>query len=267
MSKEISSQVYSFILSWNLRNLVDTCLIMNPEAINIIGMIPGEFPVDAWKSYFLEIPKGGSKKDIVGRSLRAFGISMRGIKWISKRIIPFPIYTCSPYSAIENLKLIIKHWNDAFISDDMPCLALAVKTSGYYCEDREVQSVAILPIWNDEFGRIISLDWIEGPLEDCITPEWYIETTQWLNLENALKKMQKLHENPPSWENTSFSIYVVPSCLGYKLHGKKSNTSYELWEVEWKYDEHAALKEDLISILSEIRNTFFEITVGGINER
>lgn len=258
MSRKISSTVASFILSWNLRNLPSLQSIISPEAFRITATHPGKFPVDAWKPYFLEIPKHGSKKNTAGRGLRVFNIGMESTGWDHRRIITIPRYILNQHADIENLKTVLKHWDDAFISDDIPCLALAVKTVGYYSEGREAQSVSVLSMWKDAIGRIVSLDWAEGPLEDCPTPEWYVEGTPLLNIDCAIGKMQKNYEIVPSWEESVFSVYVIPNCLGDRLQGKKNSTSYEQWETEWIYDKHADLRRDLNILLSEIQKTFFE---------
>lgn len=258
MSGKISSTISSFILSWNLRNLPSLQSIISPETFRITATYPGKFPVDAWKPYFLEIPRYGSKKDIVGRGFRVFNIGMESTGWDYRRIIPIPTYISNKHTNIENLKTIIKHWDNAFIPDDIPCLALAVKTTGYYSDGREAQSVSVLSMWKDAVGRIVSLDWAEGPLEDCPTPEWYIETSPLLNIDCAFRRMQKNYENIPSWEGSVFSIYAIPHCLGHGLQGKKNSTSYEQWKIEWEYDKHTDLRMDLNIILSEIRKNFLK---------
>lgn len=242
-----------FILSWNLRNIFENASALFPKEFCLTGTRLGEYPIDAWKSYFLEVPKNGCKKDITGRSYQAFGISMKSPTWHRKRIIILPVYTYSQYSDIEKLKVAIRYWTDISIPDDIPCVAVAIKCQGCYSENRTAQSVTVLIVWNDNVCRIISLDWTEGPLEDCITPEWYIEASPLLNSEDAFEKIQTLYENI-SWDNTSFSIYTIPSCLGYSLHGKMANASYSLWNHEWRYNDYAELKSDLNLVLSEIRN-------------
>lgn len=265
MSKGIPPPIIlSFILSWNLRNLPDIHSKVIPETFNITGVNFGRFPIDAWKTYFLETPKYGVKKDIVGRTIQAFGIKMKNTAWNRDRIVMIPVYTNNRYSNIKNLKSIIKHWDAAFISDDIPCFALAVKSIGYYSDDREAQSVTVLLIWNDATSRVITLDWAEGPVEDCITPEWYVEATSLLNLDNAFRKIQKTYEKNPSWDGISFSIYLIPPCLGCNLAGKKCDTSYDLWKCEWKYNDHGELREELDLIFSEIWSTIFEKTRVGI---
>lgn len=257
MIPESISVLRPFILSWNLRNIVEKPSMFTPEEFCITGTCLGEYPIDAWKTYFLENPKNRRKKDIVGRSYHAFGIGMKNTKWDRRRIVYLPIYTHSQHSDIEKLKLAIKYWDDICISEDVPCLALAVKCRGYNSECREAQSVTVLIVWNDAVARIISLDWTEGPLENCITPEWFIESTPLLNLKDALEKMKMIYENI-SLDDTSFSIYTVPSCLDYSLSGEMVDTSYTVWKHEWRYANYHELKYNLNLLLSNTQEIFFE---------
>ena len=256
MSPEYLSMLRPFILSWNLRNILEKPSMLSSGEFCITGTGLGEYPIDAWKTYFLEVPKCGYKKDLTGRSNYAVGIGMKNTRWNRKRIIALPIYTHSKDPGIEKLKVLIKHWNEICIPDDIPCLAIAVKCHGSYSESREAQSVTVLIIWYDSVSRVISLDWAEGPLEDCITPEWYVETTPLLNLREALGKTRSLYENI-SWEKTYFSIYTIPSCLGHELQGKKVRASYAQWQHEWRYSNYTELKKDLNLLFSKIWDIFF----------
>jgi hypothetical protein len=222
----------------------------------MIGTDLGEYPIDAWKPLFLETPRDGHKKDITGRFNSAMGISIENTKWNFKRVISLPIYSATRNYDVKRLKILVKYWNDIGFPDDIPCLALAVKCRGFYSDYREAQYVTVLTVWSDAVARIISLDWAEGPLEDCITPEWHIESTSLLNVSSAIDKIQRLHKNIP-WENPSFSIYAIPSCLGNRLHGKMVDSSYPLWNHEWKYTDLAELKDDLTLLFSTIQEIFF----------
>ena len=250
------SLLQPIILSWNLRNILERPSMLAPEEFCIIGTDLGKYPIDAWKPYFLEIPRGRCKKDIVGRFHSAMGINIENTKWNLKRTVNLPIYSHTQDYDIERLKIVIKHWYDIGFPDDIPCLALAVKCRGFYSDNREAQYVTVLTIWNDAVARIISLDWFEGPLEDCITPEWYIETTPLLNLKDAVKRMRNIYKNN-NWDNSSFSIYTIPSCLGHELHGNMQDTSYNLWNHEWRYSDIAELKDDMNLLFSTIYWIFF----------
>ena len=258
MSLESTSVLRPFILSWNLKNIVDELSMFVHDEFCINGICLGEYPIDAWKHYYLEIPKNGHKKDISGRGNNVFGIGMKNTKWDYKRVLPLPKYSncqqCDD-TILEKLKLVIRDWDQIYIPDDIPCIAIAVKCEGFYSDCREAQSVTVLLIWNDGVARIMSLDWFEGPLEDCITPEWYVETTSLLRLEEAFKKIQNCYSKI-TWDNTNFSILTIPLCLGRELRGKKVNTSYTPWSSEWKYKDHGVLKNDLNQVLSRIREIF-----------
>lgn len=250
------SVLQPFILSWNLRNILERPSMSAPEEFCIIGTELGKYPIDAWKPYFLETPRCGHKKDIVGRFNSAMGIRIENTKWDRKRTVNLPIYSHTQNYDVERLKIVIKHWYDIGFPDDIPCLAIAVKCRGFYSDNREAQYVTVLTVWSDAVARIISLDWAEGPLEDCVSPEWYAETTPLLNLRNAIEKMPKLFKNI-SWDKPSFSIYAIPSCLGNGLHGKIVDSSYPLWNHEWRFTDLAELKDDLNLLFSTIQEIFF----------
>jgi hypothetical protein len=244
-----------FILSWNLRNFNENPSTLFSNLFCIKGISPGEYPIDAWISFFLEIPKSGKKKNIVGRTYHAFEKRMKNPAWNPIRIVNLPNYIHPQLGNKEKLRLLIRHWADIHLPDDIPCIALAVKCQGYCYEDREAQSLTVLVIFNDGVCRIITLDWTEGPLEDCITPEWHINSTSILNLKEAIEEIRGAFKNL-SLENASYSIYMIPSCLSCELNGKMIDTSYNLWDREWGYNEYQEFTHDLNLILTDILDIF-----------
>ncbi|MFA5772103.1 MAG: hypothetical protein WC974_05180 [Thermoplasmata archaeon] len=266
INDELSSLNPTIVL-WNIKSIFNKQpTSVTYENFGLIGTKLGRYPIDAWKPYYLEVPKNGNKKDTVGRGHQAFGISLENTPWNLKRTIVLPEYTRFQNFDIEQMKLIVKHWTDICIPEDVPCIAIAVKCRGYYCDDRAAQSIAVLTIWNDAVCRITSLDWAEGPLEDCITPEWYIETTSLMNLDEAVERMQKIYENI-SWENKAFSIFTIPSGIGCDINEKTSSTTHAPWGSELKYECYAELKNDLNIMFSQIRSIFFTNSVSNIGDR
>ncbi len=246
---------YSVDLSliWgNLRNLVDFEHIKIPGDIKIVGTTVGEFPIDSYRPILLEEKK---KKNIAGRINRVF-VGMKNTTWEHSRVIKLPIYHNNNDVSVEKLGMIIKHWRNALMPDEIPCIAIAVGARGYYCDERESQSLLVLVLWHDAVGKILELDWAEGPLEDCITPEWYLKSTDLLSLDNALGEVKKTCKHFPAWENLEFSICVSPSCLGDNLQGKKAATSQKAWHYEWKYQKHDNLIKDLNLVLDKTRDIF-----------
>lgn len=246
-----------FILSWNLRNILPNSLILSTEQPTIIGTCLGEYPIDAWGNYFLETPRNEKKMDITGRSNNAVRGGMKPAKCDQRRTINLPIYSHIQDFNVDNLKILFRNWSEIGFSDDIPCLALAVKHRGFYSDNREAQYVTVLTVWNDGVARIISLDWFEGPLEDCITPEWYMETTPLLNLKEALAKMRKIRETT-QLVNPIFSIYAIPMCLGNTLNGEVASDSYALWDYGWNYSDYPKFESDLKVLLSKIIDVFYE---------
>ena len=215
----------------------------------------GEYPIDGWGNYFLETPKDEKKMDITGRSNNAVRGGMKPTECNQRRTINLPIYSHMQDLDADDLKIVFRNWSEIGLSDDIPCLALAVKQRGFYSDNREAQYVTVLTVWNDGVARIISLDWFEGPLEDCITPEWYMETTPLLNINEAIDKMRKIHKTT-QWDNPIFSVYAIPKCLGNSLKGDVSSDSYALWDSEWNYLDFPRFETDLNEILTKICKIF-----------
>jgi len=248
------------ILSWNLRNNLDSPSSHLPGAFCIGGSGLGEYPVDCWKPFLLEIPASGTKKDIAGRTSHAFGVSLPSTQWNTRRTVLLPLFSNGDRLSLEGLKAVVRHWPDA-VAEEMPCLAVAEKVTGYYGEDREVQNVAVLLIWGDGTARLVTLDWSEGSLEDCVTPEWFVQSSPLLNLRAAVGDFERVHANV-SWSRPSFRIYTLPDCLGNLLEGSPSPSTYQFWRREWRYRDAPAMKTDLSRLLSEVRQ-IFSIEGGG----
>ncbi len=59
----------------------------------VAGIVPGEFPVDAWHPLLLEIPEGGSKACISGRFPGLLvSSSVSPVEWDKSRVVCLPIY-------------------------------------------------------------------------------------------------------------------------------------------------------------------------------
>ena len=244
-----------FILSWNLRNILPDSSILNTDQPTIIGTCLGEYPIDGWGNYFLETPINDQKKNITGRSNNAPRGGIQPTKYNRRRTINLPIYSHIQDFNVDNLKIVFRNWSEIGLPDDIPCLALAVKHRGFYSDNREAQYVTVLTVWNDGVARIISLDWFEGPLEDCITPEWYMKTTPLLNINDAIERMRNIHKST-QWDNPIFSVYAIPKCLGNCLNGDVSSDSYALWDYEWNYFDFPKFETDIKEILTKISEIF-----------
>ena len=258
MTSDNASQIHPFILSWNMRNNSENISTQSYDFPSITGACLGEYPIDGWIKYFIEIPKDGKKSDISGRSNNAHSKKDKNVKWNHRRIINLPIYSNIENYDLKQLECIIEQWDKIGIPDDVPCLAIAIKCSGFYSEFREAQYVIVLTVWNDGVARITSLDWFEGPPDDCVTPEWYMKNTPLMNLNDAIEKMQPKYKNT-SWDNSYFSICTIPKCLGFNLKGTKSKEQYPQWDFEWKYANYSNFQSDLELILANVQNLFNKV--------
>jgi len=227
-----------FFLSWNLRNTVNAPAEVITDRFGLIGARPGEYPVDDWEPYFLEIPQNGDiKKDLVGRMNKSYNQELRNARWNLRRIVSLPEYINPGKADLAVLKLIVKHWREFQIPDDIPVLAIAIKCKGNYSDIREAQCIQIILVWNDGTSRITTLEWFEGPLEDCITPEWYIKTSGLLSFEDAVLKMRSVCSKS-SWDKPVYSILTLPSNLARGLISEATDSPYKQWNLEMRYHNH-----------------------------
>lgn len=208
---------------------------------------------------FLEVPKTGTKHDITGRSNFSSTPKLINQIWDLRRIVNLPIYIDSQDSEMDQFKKIIKYWKEMCISEDVPCIAISIKCYGTYdiYSHREAQSVKVLLVWSDSVARVISFDMYEGPLEDCITPEWYLNTTPLMSLGMAKNLMRSAFKNN-NWSSPNFSIYPIPSILGHRLHDNPIQTPYKNWKFEWNYLDLPSFSTEIEILLSEVDKLFRE---------
>ena len=242
-------------LSWNLRNIPSSVHGGPPAGFQIGGTALGEFPIDAWKPCLLEVPASAFKKDISGRSYHAFGIAMPENPWNRRRTVPLPLYEGSETLGAGQLRTVVRHWTALGIADDIPCLGVAIGASGHYCEDRQAQSVAVLLVWSDGSARIVRLDWAEGPLEDCVTPEWLVVKGDLTGLGQAIKEIGEVHRNL-GWEAVRYCIHAFPACLGKQLLGVRDERCYKFWGRGWLHSDYAGMAGDLSRLLFGICELF-----------
>ncbi|UCH31608.1 MAG: hypothetical protein JSV05_09000 [Candidatus Bathyarchaeota archaeon] len=250
--EEISPDDFSLVWS-HLRNLVDFDTVEIPNDIALTGTALGMFPVNSFHPIYLEVPRNRKKQDISGRANFRGPNSTNRIDWRFIRVVSLPIYKVANSSmSIDCFKSLFQSWRNSLIPEDIPCLALAINLTGRYCDEREGQYAVVLLVWPDNATRLLELDWFEGPLEDCITPEWYIRSSEWLSFETAFIKLKNICSNSPFLKNPIFSMFLNPSCLGSGFQGEKAETNSSCWEYEWIYYDQADLIKDLELILEKI---------------
>lgn len=242
-------------LSWNVRNMGCDPSLFDQSSFHIRGSESGQYPINGWRPHFLEVPSGGQKTWCSGRGIRAFGFGLKETEWDLRRVLRLPIYTNCEAGDIESFKVLVRHWAEISLPDDMPCLCLAVKCHGNTYETVEAQSISVLMIWNDSVSQIVTLDWCEGPLEDCVTPEWHVQSSSLMNVDAAIEKIQGTFKDL-RWERASFSIYTLPCFLGRALRGEVEETAFSQWVREWRYPEYLHFKRDLSALLQEIEKVF-----------
>ena len=224
----------------------------------VTEIVSGEFPIDARRPIFLEVPDGGSKKHISGMFSFLPGSSVNRVKWDISRVINLPVYkNIEGYDTETPSKVKA---GDKF-PDAVPVVTLANRIDGCYCDQRRAQTVSVLPVWADCTSMLLELDWYEGSLEDCSNPEWHIRTSPRVSLQDGVERLRKMCRNRPVWEDCSFYVYVIPASLGSNLLGRSNGNSHKIWQKEWKYSNHG----DMLSALGKIVATIMELEIGNIS--
>ncbi len=244
-------------LIWgNLRNLIDFKSITVPTDLSLVSTIPGEFPINNFHPIFLEVPKSLKKFNISGRKNFSQAFIDKNLRWLPRRIVSLPNYENGKDADLECLKSIIQQWERTLIPEEIPCIALGVNITGQNSDGREGQYVAVLLIWVNQKTRILELDWFEGPLDDCITPEWYLQVSEIMNMKKAFIRMKKLFKMPPNWENPLFSIYCIPPCLGCSLKNKWEEANLVGWSYKLSYHQYEMWMKAIELILTQIKTLF-----------
>jgi len=256
-----------FSLIWgSLRNLLDFEKIEIPGSVRLVGSVRGEFPVDAYFPIFLEISHGFEREDLSGRFNCAgsnIGREFYDDSWHPARAVPLPLYEYDPELTIQGFResygQLLTSWIDSPIPDNLPCAAVAIKTRGNYCDEREAQWVVVLLLWPNNSARLMFLEVFEGALEDCISPEWYLNVSRLMPISAAIQRMKNTSKDIPKWDRPSSSILIEPVFLGGVLaNGRKKNTTANHWKQEWVYDRNKSLVEDLSALLDELQTILIE---------
>jgi len=197
-------------------------------------IVPGKFPIAEWRSFLLEVPSTGFKKYILGRFPGAHSINQ--VEEDSE-VITLPVYTGED---ICDARIFENFSNDPEKMREtakIPVMTAATKTCGQYSDCRLIQSLAVIPVWNDGTSMVLELEWSEGnPEEDAINPEWYIQASPKLSVKKAVQKLKECSKQSPIAEKCSHYLYVNPFSLGTHVLGEGQEYSSKIWRREWKFD-------------------------------
>jgi hypothetical protein len=255
----------NFPLVWgHLRNLVDFDNVVIPRSVRLVGTVCGEFPVDAYFPVFLEVAKEHRREDLSGRfncSGSNAGQVLYTNYWHPVRSIPLPLFEMDSNSSMQKLResycQLLEEWPDSCIPDNLPCAAVSLKVHGNYCDEREAQRIVILLVYSTHLARLMFLDFFEGGLDDCISPEWYLSVSKLMSTDNAIEKFTKISLNQSELHRAYSSISIIPAFFGNLLnHGKKEETSDRKWGFEWTYRSHSELVTDLTILLNDFQDFF-----------
>lgn len=234
------------------KNIVVFLLEGTTIKTEIAEIAPGEFPIEAWGSFPLEVPETGFKKDMGGRIPSVFGLRLESTKWDNSRIVSIPRYKKAQKLHPKTVKRMLAPVKKGSFPENIPTVTLAVRTCGCYCDERRAQGVSVLPTWSDGTAVLLELDWCEGAAEDCVNPEWYLKASERLELKDGLHRLRQSCARSPSWEGCSFFLYFNPSFLGDYLLGRGRDIPNRTWQREWKYSEHETMMNGLDQVIDRI---------------
>ncbi len=259
MTQELSPDNLSVIWG-SLRNHVDFDRVDVQAGLGLVGSRRGEFPVFAHHPIFLEMPRNRSRQDISGRFNSARPHSWGTISrqdWSPNREIQLPVYACQDGMTFFEFKCrfesIVRMWHSAWIPDNIPCAAVGVNVLGNYSDEREAQNSSVLLLWANGTATHLQVDWFQGPLEDCVSPEWYMRSSSLLPWPIGLQSLGATLQEPSRLENAVYSAFVQPSFMGHLLStGERETTGFEGWEYVWRYFNHDAFVGEMQVLLSEL---------------
>jgi len=222
----------------------------------VAGIVPGEFPVDSWYPLLLEIPEGGSKACISGRFPGLLvGLPVSPVEWDKSRVVSLPIYENTERCRQKTVRGVMASKD---LPDTVPIVTIANRYDGYYCDQRRAQVVSVLAVYTGGTSLLLELDWCEGSLEDCVSPEWYLQASSFLTIRDGLDRFKKVCRNSPMWEDCSFYLYVIPPFLGSYLLGRGKRMASKIWQEEWSYAKHSELMDassQVIDVIVELGNS------------
>jgi len=103
----------------------------------------------------------------------------------------------------------------------------------------------------------MNLEFFEGAMDDCISPEWYLSVSKLMPIDVAFQKIASLPLNLPDWQRACSSISINPNFLGNILNrGRKIETDERKWGFEWTYHNQTDLIPDFNNLLDELRSIF-----------
>ena len=252
-------------LMWgHLRNIVDFENVTIPRSVRLVGSVCGEFPVDAYSPIFLEIAKEHKREDLSGRfncSGSYAGQILYSNFWHPVRSIPLPLFENDPDLSMQEFRNgyshLLEEWDNSSIPDNLPCAAVSLKTHGNYCDEREAQRITVLLVYPNRLARIMYLDFFEGAMDDCISPEWYLSDSKLMPIDVAIQSVAQISVNQPGWQRVCSSISIKPNFLGNVLdRGNKLETDERKWRFEWTYHNQTDLIPDFNNLLDELRSFF-----------
>jgi hypothetical protein len=216
--------------------------------------VPGEFPMEEWCTFPLEVPSEGFKQHILGRF--PGGFQTRLVEPDSEsEVIHLPVYTGEEISDARAFDAMMAGSGSAWADAKVPVITLAAK----FTQKRSGQSsqaLYVLPIWKDSTSLLLELYWSEGnPEEDGLNPEWHIEASKRLPVDQGLAKLRESCSHLPDSADSKYFLYMNPSSLGDHALGEGRECHSKIWPREWSFDR----SDKMLNALDQLADIIVQV--------
>jgi hypothetical protein len=210
---------------------------------------PCELPIDEWRSIPLEIPSQGFKTHLLGRFPGGMGNNSLEA---DSEIINVPIYTGEDIGDTQVFERLGSS-DKSNSQTKIPVVTVTTKSCGRHSDGRQIQSVNVLPVWNDGTSMVLELDWSEGDsVEDAVNPEWYVRASPRLPVIDGLQRLKECSKLHPLAEECSYYLYINPSSIGKNVLGEGHEYPSKVWQREWKFSNRMEMIESLVKLSETI---------------
>jgi hypothetical protein len=210
----------------------------------VADTVPGEFPMEEWCTFPLEVPSDGFRQHILGRF--PGGCETRLVEPHSEsEVIHLPVYSGEEITDARAFDAF-RGGSDAIgLSAKVPVITLAAKFTQKK-NGQSSQALYVLPIWKDSTSLLLELYWAEGnPEEDGLNPEWHIESSAKVPVDQALAKLRESCRHLPNSADSKYFLYLNPPSLGEHVLGEGRECESKIWPREWPFDRNDKMLDAL----------------------
>jgi len=216
-----------------------------------------EFPVWTDAPIYVQIPPQGVKHHVAG--LSSDEAARKTADGGLADIIKFPIFaqqSSSTVEAFDDLPHSSLRGGANNVLAREPLAAIGVSASALMADNRRVETHCVMPIWTDGTAVLVTLNWCEGEAaEGTPNPEWYLNASQGMPLEMAIRRLQESELCPANAESCRYRINVSPWRLGAAiLENSGQELGHKIWQRVWQYSEY----EEFQIAIGQLRNALLD---------